>query len=60
MDGFLVENGRYLVALHEVKNEIGEGGSDPFLQASFSCLNFWKQDKASPTCLNRVRNMYEY
>jgi hypothetical protein len=59
-DGVLLENDKYLVALREVKNEIGGGGSDPFLQASFSCLNFWKQEKVSPTCLNSVRNMYEY
>ena len=46
-DGVLLENGRHLVALREIKNEIGEGGSDPFLQASFSVLNFWKQNKVS-------------
>ncbi|CAG8714553.1 12673_t:CDS:2, partial [Funneliformis caledonium] len=44
-NGVLLENDRYLVALYEVKNEIGEGRSDPFLQASFSVLNFWKQNK---------------
>ena len=51
-DGCLLQNNNYLVAICEMKNEIGLGHSDPFLQASFSYFKFWAQNKVNIYMVN--------
>ena len=51
-DGCLLQNNNYLVAIREIKNEIGLGQSDPFLQASFSYFKFWAQNKINIYMVN--------
>ncbi|CAH1771492.1 3099_t:CDS:1, partial [Entrophospora sp. SA101] len=37
------ENG--LRIIHEIKNEIGEGGSDPTIQVTLSYSKYWAQEQ---------------